>query len=102
MKIQSDSDKIGKTKVQSPTKSDQFLFHSRLIINSPVCYNDFAASSLLWPSLFINTCSVSSAKALSNNGPGHWNKMAENPGNHIAAAAIEVIAIYAKTLQPLW
>jgi len=27
--------------------------------------------------------------------------MANNPGNCIAAAAIEVIAIYAKTLEPL-
>jgi len=26
-----------------------------------VCYNNFATRSLFWPSLFINTCSVSSA-----------------------------------------
>jgi len=69
MSIQSNPTKLGKLKSKVRQNPTNFLFHFRLIIKFPVCYNNFAASSTVLTCLFINTCSVSSTKALSNNRP---------------------------------
>jgi len=88
--------KLGKLKSKVQQNPTNFLFHSRIIINLPSLLQQFLLQAqMLWPSLFITTCSVSSANALSNNRPGQWTLKQDGGQTRQSyrGSAIEVIAI---------